>query len=155
MPVNLWLGCRTNLHGSKQLFRVKSLHGCLFPFHMLEKLGRKIHKWNAKKLNVIFLECLRRNTESVLIFFRRHGHRGFCGEGIIISLKFSEVSTKTLATLPGELILFFVSFSFPFWTSYFLEFFSPSPFAFGCSVATKGVNSSYGTIIVAVLKSVF
>ncbi|XP_054387774.1 A-kinase anchor protein 13 isoform X4 [Pongo abelii] len=39
--MNLSLGCRTNLHGSKQLFRVKSLHRCLFPFHVLEKLGRK------------------------------------------------------------------------------------------------------------------
>lgn len=76
-----------------------------------------------------------------------------CGKGIAIQLQFSEANLRILHFLV-EGILFSVAFYFPFWTSYVLEAFSPSPFALRYSVTTEEVNSSYGTVIIAILKPV-
>ena len=70
-------------------------------------------------------------------------------------LQFSYNLLRPTSVLPGEGILFSVAFYFPFWTSYVLKaFFSPSLFALRYSVTTEEVISSYGTVIIAVLKPV-
>lgn len=120
VPVNLWLGCRIHPHENRRLLRVKPslcTDGCFCSSRVQKNWGRKKAVSGWLKYHQA-QQCLSRMLEGkrgiwFYLFPKTPAHVGF--EGKVLQFRCnSERSAWNPAARPGDRILFWAGFCFPF-----------------------------------------